>query len=89
MDVVERLSVFPKSTLVNIKPLPVSSLLSVAWSLVRNVKTLARILRWGWGGERIPYDGQYGEASPKGGIFFRPYVYERVGISLVFKYIKE
>ena len=27
---VERLSVFPKSTLVNIKPLPVSSLLSVA-----------------------------------------------------------
>ena len=43
----------------------------------------------GVGGGGIPYDGQYGEASPKGGIFCRPYVYERVGISLVFKYIKE
>ena len=40
-------------------------------------------------GERISYDGQYGEASPERDIFFRPYVYERVGISLVFKYIKE
>ena len=88
MDVVERLSV-PKKHFTQYKPLPVSSLLSVAWSLVRNVKTLARILRWGWGGERIPYDGQYGKASPESDIFFRPYVYERVGISLVFKYIKE
>ena len=87
MDVVERLSVFPKSTLVNIKPLPISSLLSVAWSLVRNVKTLARILPGGRGGV-LPLMAKYGEASPKGGIFFRPYVYERVGISLVFKYIK-
>ena len=40
------------------------------------------------GGEGTPYDGQYGEASPERGIFFRPYVYERVGISHVFKYIK-
>ena len=60
MDVVERLSVFPKSTLVNIKPLPVSSLLSVAWSLVRNVKTLARILPGGRGVGvgGTPFDGQ-------------------------------
>ena len=30
-----------------------------------------------------PYDGLYGEAPPEGGMFFRPQVYERVGISLV------
>ena len=52
------------------------------------MKTLARILRWGVGGGGTPYDGQYGEASPERSIFFRPYVCERVGISLVFKYIK-
>ena len=30
-----------------------------------------------------PYNGLYGEAPPKRGIFFRLQVYERVGISLV------
>ena len=30
-----------------------------------------------------PYNGLYGEAPPKRGIFFRPQVYKRVGISLV------
>ena len=29
-----------------------------------------------------PYDGLYGEAPPKTGIFFRLQVYERVDISL-------
>ena len=29
------------------------------------------------------YDGLYGEALPERGIFFRLWVYERVGISLV------
>ena len=29
-----------------------------------------------------PYDGLYGEAPHERGIFFRPRVYERVGISL-------
>ena len=30
-----------------------------------------------------PYDGIYGEAPPVRGTFFRPQVYERVGILLV------
>ena len=30
-----------------------------------------------------PYDGLYGEAPPKRGIFFRLQAYERVGILLV------
>ena len=30
-----------------------------------------------------PYDGLYVEAPPERGIFFRPQVYERIGISLV------
>ena len=30
-----------------------------------------------------PYDGIYGEALPVRGTFFRPQVYERVGILLV------
>ena len=30
-----------------------------------------------------PYDGIYGEAPPERGTFFRPQVYERVGILLV------
>ena len=34
-------------------------------------------------GEGTTYDGLYGEAPPERGIFFRPQVYERVGISLV------
>ena len=40
----------------------------------------------GWG-TGTPYDGLYGEAPPKRGVFFRLQVYERVGISLV-KYTK-
>ena len=35
------------------------------------------------GGGGTPYNGLYGEAPPKRGIFFRLQVYERVGISLV------
>ena len=34
-------------------------------------------------GEGTNYGGLYGEAPPERGIFFRPQVYERVGISLV------
>ena len=37
----------------------------------------------GRGGEGTPYDGLYGEASPKRGTFFRLHGYEKVGISLV------
>ena len=36
----------------------------------------------GGGGRSTPYNSLYGEASPEKGIFFRPRVYERVGISL-------
>ena len=35
-----------------------------------------------------PYNGLYGEAPPERGTFFRPQVYERVGISQVEVYIK-
>jgi len=35
------------------------------------------------GGSGTPYDGPYGEVPPERGIFSRPQVYERVGISLV------
>ena len=35
------------------------------------------------GGGGTPYDGLYAEAPPERGIFLRPQVYERVGISLV------
>ena len=41
-------------------------------------------LGW-WGGGALlstPYNGLYGEAPPKWGIFFRRQVYEGVGISL-------
>ena len=31
----------------------------------------------------FPYNGLYGEASPERGAFFRPQVFERVGILLV------
>ena len=40
---------------------------------------------WGGGGGALlstPYNGLYGEAPPKWGIFFRRQVYEGVGISL-------
>ena len=37
----------------------------------------------GGGGVDTPYDGLYGEAPPDRYIFFRPQVYERVGILLV------
>ena len=33
-----------------------------------------------------PYNGLYGEAPPERGIFFRPQVYERVGILLSYVY---
>ena len=33
------------------------------------------------GGGGTPYNGLYGEAQPGKGTFFRPQVYERVGIS--------
>ena len=36
----------------------------------------------GGGGGVTPYNGLYGEAPPERGIFFRPQVYERVGILL-------
>ena len=36
----------------------------------------------GEGGD-TPYNGLYGETLPERGVFFRPQVYERVGISLV------
>ena len=39
------------------------------------------------GGGGTPYDGLYGEASPRGVSFFRLQVDERVGISIV-KYTK-
>ena len=42
-------------------------------------------LGWGGGGGALlstPYNGLYGEAPPKWGIFFRRQVYEGVGISL-------
>ena len=35
----------------------------------------------GGGGGGTPYNGLYGEAPPGKGTFFRPQVYERVGIS--------
>ena len=35
------------------------------------------------GGGGTPYNGLYGEASPKRGTFFRLQVYKRVGISQV------
>ena len=35
------------------------------------------------GGGGTPFDGLYGEAPPERCTFFRPQVYERVGISLV------
>ena len=38
--------------------------------------------QWGGGGG-TPYNGRYGEALPERGTFFRPQVYERVGISPV------
>ena len=37
----------------------------------------------GGGGGATPYNGLYGQTPPKRSIFFRPQVYERVGISLV------
>ena len=37
------------------------------------------------GGGGTPYDGLYGEAPPERGPFFRPQVYERKGISFLFK----
>ena len=37
----------------------------------------------GGGGGATPYNGLYWQTPPKRGIFFRPLVYERVGISLV------
>ena len=40
-------------------------------------------LRRGEGGGDTPYNGLYGETLPERGVFFRPQVYERVGISLV------
>ena len=40
-------------------------------------------LRKARGGGGTPYDGLYGKAPPKRGIFFRLQVFERVGISLV------
>ena len=42
---------------------------------------VTRDLRDDPGGTR--YDGLYGEAPPERGTFFRPQVYERVGILLV------
>ena len=42
---------------------------------------VTRDLRDDLGG--TPYDGLYGEAPPVRGTFFRPHVYERVGILLV------
>ena len=39
---------------------------------------VTRGLREDTGG--TPYDGLYGEAPPERGTFFRPQVYERVGI---------
>ena len=42
---------------------------------------ITRELRYDPGG--TPYDGLYGEAPPERGTFFRPQVYERVGILLV------
>ena len=37
------------------------------------------------------YDGLYGEAPPEGCVFFRPQVYQRVGISLneVYKTVRK
>ena len=35
------------------------------------------------GGGGTPYNGLYGNAPPKRSTFFKPQVYERVGISLV------
>ena len=37
----------------------------------------------GGGGGSTPYNGQYGEAPPERGTFFRLQVYKRVDISLV------
>ena len=51
------------------------------------LEEVTKLSRWfkpeSGGGGGTPYDGLYGEAPPERGIFFRPQVYERVGISLV------
>ena len=43
-------------------------------------EVLHSFVRFGSGGGGAPYNGLYGEASPKRGTFFRVQVYERVGI---------
>ena len=50
------------------------------WGFPTGDSHVTRDLRYDPGG--TPYDGIYGEAPPERG-FFRPQVYERVGILLV------
>ena len=52
------------------------------------VNFLKPVVRAGGGGRGTPYDGHKGRLHPKGGIFFKLQVYERVGISLVEEYKK-
>ena len=46
------------------------------------IKKIDLYISLGGGGGGTPYNGLNGWAPPKRGIFFRPQVYERVGISL-------
>ena len=53
-------------------------------ALCSTFSLLAQVYKWVPAtqvpGGRTPYNGLYGEAPPERGTFFRPQVYERVGI---------